>query len=226
MRIALFVCVILIFYGYFFLDNVRFCSCPGISKIAAMSPFIFESLNFTETILKKTRLMIKIETSDYNFTHSGVNDLEDLMIESGGTPVKSLIVSTWRSGSSFLGELLNAVPGTFYNYEPFMIYKQRQIRGHPFGNNAVRILKDMFNCNFENASNGEIEYFAYVRKIKRIVNQIKHNRRLWEICSLEEELFCYNATVASRLCRLFPFLSVKVVRFRLQVAEPILIDQK
>ena len=29
-----------------------------------------------------------------------------------------IIVTTWRSGSTFLGSLLNAYPGTFYSFEP------------------------------------------------------------------------------------------------------------
>ena len=29
-----------------------------------------------------------------------------------------LIATTWRSGSSFFGNILNQYPGTFYSYEP------------------------------------------------------------------------------------------------------------
>ena len=37
--------------------------------------------------------------------------------------VRNLLVATsWRSGSSFLGELLNQVPGTFYYFEPLHYY--------------------------------------------------------------------------------------------------------
>ena len=32
-----------------------------------------------------------------------------------------LIATTFRSGSTFLGDLLNHYPGTFYTYEPFWI---------------------------------------------------------------------------------------------------------
>ena len=31
---------------------------------------------------------------------------------------KILIVTTWRSGSTFLGDLLNHYPGTWYSFEP------------------------------------------------------------------------------------------------------------
>ena len=33
-----------------------------------------------------------------------------------------LVATSWRSGSSFLGELLNQLPGTFYYFEPLHYY--------------------------------------------------------------------------------------------------------
>lgn len=34
--------------------------------------------------------------------------LNDLTLETGGQPIRSIIISTWRSGSTFLGDILNA----------------------------------------------------------------------------------------------------------------------
>ena len=36
-----------------------------------------------------------------------------------------LIVSTWRSGSTFFGELLTQYPGTYYSYEPLQYLSHR-----------------------------------------------------------------------------------------------------
>lgn len=41
--------------------------------------------------------------------------LDDLTLETGGQPIRSIIISTWRSGSTFLGDILNAMPGNFYH---------------------------------------------------------------------------------------------------------------
>ncbi len=35
-----------------------------------------------------------------------------------------MLVTTWRSGSSFTGGLLDQFPGTFYTFEP-LIYNER-----------------------------------------------------------------------------------------------------
>ena len=37
---------------------------------------------------------------------------------SGGRPKITLLVSSWRSGSSFLGQILASHPVSFYSYEP------------------------------------------------------------------------------------------------------------
>jgi len=52
--------------------------------------------------------------------------LEDLIIENGGQPIRSAIFTTWRSGSTFLGEALDNNPGTFYHYEPLLHFEIKQ----------------------------------------------------------------------------------------------------
>ena len=46
--------------------------------------------------------------------------LGDLVIERGGQPVRGLVSTTWRSGSTFLGDILHSHPGTYYHFEPLM----------------------------------------------------------------------------------------------------------
>ncbi|GBP85705.1 hypothetical protein EVAR_58748_1 [Eumeta japonica] len=93
-------------------------------------------------IFERTRYKIRFELSNYNFSNAnGIKKLEDLLIEEGGRPLRSLIVSTWRSGTTFLGEVLNAIPGNFYHYEPLLKYEIIQIRGPPYADEALNTLK-------------------------------------------------------------------------------------
>lgn len=60
----------------------------------------------------------------------------------------AFIITTWRSGSSFLGALLSSGPSTFYFYEPF--------GNHPYGPNASveeHFLRQLQDCNFEGVDN-------------------------------------------------------------------------
>jgi len=73
---------------------------------------------------------------------------EKFVPENGGTPIRSVVVSTWRSGTTFVGDLLNSVPGNYYHYEPLLDYDIIQIRGPPSAEQALRILKHLLHCNY------------------------------------------------------------------------------
>ncbi|XP_013183328.1 carbohydrate sulfotransferase 4 [Amyelois transitella] len=171
-----------------------------------------------EKLLNKTSFKIKYDLSTYNFEQSGVQKLDDLLLESGGKPIRSVIVSTWRSGTTFLGEVLNAMPGNFYHYEPFLKFEIVQIRGLPLSTEALSNIKNMLRCNFE----GMEDYFEYGKKH---LNQFRHNTRLWDHCKYKKEL-CFDAEFTGRFCKLFPFQSMKVVRVRLRLMQEILEDKE
>lgn len=171
-----------------------------------------------DRILEKTRLKMKFELWNYNFTHSGVHQLEDLLLESGGQPFRSVIISTWRSGTTFLGEVLNAIPGNFYHYEPLLNYEIIQIRGPPSSYKAISTIKSMLKCNYDNMD----DYFTYGRGH---LHQFSHNTRLWDHCKYKREL-CFDADFTARFCKLFPFQSMKLVRVRLRIIEDILQDKE
>ncbi|KOB66441.1 Carbohydrate sulfotransferase 5, partial [Operophtera brumata] len=153
-----------------------------------------------DEILDKTRSKIKIDLLNYNFTSSGVHKLEDLILEASGKPVRSVIISTWRSGTSFLGEVVNAMPGNFYHYEPLLSYGVIQIRGAPLADNAISTIKKLLKCHFS----GMGYYFEYGKKHS---DQFQSNTRLWDYCKYNKEL-CFDANFTARFCKL---LNAKVV---------------
>ncbi|XP_041973725.1 carbohydrate sulfotransferase 4-like [Aricia agestis] len=178
----------------------------------------FDGSPDVEKILEKTRAKIKHELYNYNFNQSNVHNLEDLLLESGGKPVRSIITSTWRSGTTFLGEILNAQPGNYYHYEPLLNYGIIQIRGTPESDKALKTLKKMLHCKYE----GMEDYFEYG---KTHLHQFSHNTRLWDHCKYKKEL-CFDADFTSRFCKLFPFQSMKVVRVRLRLMKQLLEDKE
>lgn len=76
--------------------------------------------------------------------------LADLVPELGGRPVRSVILTTWRSGSTFLGDVLNSHPANFYHYEPLLDYDIVQVRGPPLADAAIDRLKSLLHCNYSN----------------------------------------------------------------------------
>lgn len=127
-----------------------------------------------------------------------------------------MILSTWRSGSTFLGDILNAMPGNYYHYEPLLYYEITQVREPPKSDEAVNTLRQLLKCNYSSLD----EYLNYGQSHNYLFS---HNVRLWRNCQLYPQ-FCYEATFLNQFCRLFPFQSMKVVRLRVSLAEPLLID--
>ena len=76
--------------------------------------------------------------------------LDSLVMAEGGQPVRALVTTTWRSGSTFLGDIMTSHPGTFYHYEPLLHYDIVQARSGALARDAVRTLRDLMHCNYTN----------------------------------------------------------------------------
>lgn len=159
------------------------------------------------------------ETNDYGFRNH--KHLDDFTMVTGGQPIRTLIISTWRTGSTFLGEVMNAIPGNFYHYEPLLHHGIVQIRrkSQMQYRKAIQTLRDLFNCDYTNLD----DYLEYG---KSHVYLFTHNTRLWEKCHTVQADFCWNATFLNQFCKLFPFHSMKTVRLRLELVEELLRDER
>lgn len=100
----------------------------------------------------------------------------DYTLETKDQPVRAVVFSTWRSGSTFIGkiissclqyipkncnftgDLLNSMPGNFYHYEPLLNYGIVQVRGPPYADGAILTLKNLLNCNYTDL-HGSVMHF-------------------------------------------------------------------
>jgi hypothetical protein len=97
---------------------------------------------------------------------------------------------SWRSGSTFLGELLSRYPGTFYSYEPlhFMSpYKTLNIvESVGMTRRAIQFLKYLFKCDYNNDLSRE--FLSYAAETNRSFLH-NHNPRTWDICRYSKFIF-------------------------------------
>ena len=147
-------------------------------------------------------------------------------VERAGRPVQSMIVTTWRSGSTFLGEVLNAHPVYTYHYEPLHQHGIAQLRGGPLAQEAVRSLAQLLTCNYT----GMEDYMAHNKEENYCFAQ---NKRMWSHCLAEgkdkeaiAKSYCWNTEFATHFCKLFPFHSIKTVRLRLNMTETLVTDER
>lgn len=131
-------------------------------------------------------------------------------------PIRSLVVATWRSGSTFLGDILNSMAGNYYHYEPLLHKGIVQIRGaqREEGTDAIQHIAKLIRCNYTDTD-------AYMQHARHS-ELFSQNTRLWTHC----HPFCFDPQFVQRFCALYPMQSMKVVRLRLSLLEPILADSR
>ena len=126
-----------------------------------------------------------------------------------------LIVSSYRSGSSFLGDLLNHYRGTFYSFEP-LHYNENKIRKSKLSDaeknkEYIDMIVQVFKCKPETG------YFQHAHE-KRYIFQ--HNFRFWNVCeniakrtSTKKDVRpCYSPDIYSKMCQMLPIRLIKTVR--------------
>ncbi|XP_069983407.1 carbohydrate sulfotransferase 1-like [Penaeus vannamei] len=139
-----------------------------------------------------------------------------------------LLWTGWRSGSTFLGELLKRVSKkTFYSYEPLHMFRVRVFDKGPEDDPLlllppVVLLRDLLQCNFEAHPN-------VVKYQKNKVWYARANTYLGTVCKkgqyLGQRADCGNPGFVSEVCRSASVHLIKVLRLSLRWARTLLEDK-
>lgn len=167
-------------------------------------------------VLAEQREFLDAELTGFPFPDK--KSLTDYTPATGGQPIRSVVITTWRSGSTFLGDILNTLPGNYYHYEPLLDFDIVQVREEPLATKAIRNIKHLLNCEYS-AMN---EYLTFGEDHTYL---FKHNTRLWRQC-LDHPHLCWRPRFLTSFCKLFPWQSMKVVRLRLAIAARLLEDEE
>lgn len=150
-----------------------------------------------EIFLESQRLEIEA-THLYKSIDSAVG-LEQFVPAKGGKPILNLILTTWGAGGYYLADLLNVMPGNFYNFQPLNFLPNES---HIM--NEI-ILKSL-NCDFEDDN---------------LNIRIDFNTRFFDFCELHNET-CQKVEFVEQLCQLFPMQTMKTVEVDLDKAAELL----
>lgn len=170
-----------------------------------------------QNILQAKERSVEQELKDYPWP-KGMNS-STVVPKYGGNPIKAMIVTTWRSGSTFLGDILISHPATFYHYEPLLHFGINQIRGGPKGKRAQETLEKLLKCDYSNLD----AYFTYAQKHHET---FAHNERVWNTCQRGKMQSCWKPRFWTSMCKLFPFQVIKTVRLRTNLIDHFLEKSK
>ncbi len=136
-----------------------------------------------------------------------------------------LISTTWRSGSSFFGEVLAQYPGAYYSYEPLhATYFQRQFDNDTLRADALRLTSSLFRCDYDD---GVLRYLRHASKGRN--NFLwQNNFRVWKACQnlLPAKAACFLPLFYKQTCPLFPVRVIKTVRMRVLETAALLDDPR
>merc|ERR1712088_753305 len=76
-----------------------------------------------------------------------------------------LVATTWRSGSTFLGDLLNHNPGVFYYFEPLHYYSQMTKEEKAENQEPEDFLRSLYTCSFTSRNVGFLHHVAASQQV-------------------------------------------------------------
>lgn len=167
-------------------------------------------------VIKQQKEIVEEEMFDYKFPPK--TQLKNFTLSNKGQPKRNIIIASWRTGSTFLGQLVSSVPGTFYFYEPLIHHGPYEVIQPPQSSTSLEMIKKLLKCDYSGLD--DIIENAKLHQIK-----FSHNTQLWKQCLLYPH-YCFNHKFFSDICKAFPFQTMKIVRWRLKITEDLLKDEE
>eukprot|EP00092_Neocalanus_flemingeri_P003538 GFUD01003795.1.p1 GENE.GFUD01003795.1~~GFUD01003795.1.p1 ORF type:complete len:511 (+),score=108.02 GFUD01003795.1:67-1599(+) len=201
-------------------------SKPLLYGVYAALAQLNDEFSETENIVKQLK-SLKVKSKVPNFDKSKAHKMGIVGNYSVGDIIppevarKTLILTTWRSGSTFLGDLLNHYPGTFYYFEPLHYFDKTKKKSK--SQNQTSFLKSLYSCQFGQKNIG---YLQHVAKHNNTFLFQNHNFRLWNSCRniLPQSTMCFMPEFLNHVCPMYPIKLIKTVRLRLHSVEELLKD--
>ena len=124
--------------------------------------------------------------------------------------LRVLLVAYFRSGSSFLGDLMQQNCRTFYSFEPLHYMTEGVRIPDARTNEALYVLGKIFDCSFP-------EITHYVKWALKPENRFlfRWNRMLWTRCRVKP-VSCFNAAFVKDVCKRSRVQVIKTTRIHMR----------
>lgn len=146
----------------------------------------------------------------HSLLSSAFNPLNSLPLIPQSTVSRVLLFAYFRSGSTFLGDLLQQNWKSFYTFEPLHYMSDGVRIDDDRVEEANDLIENIFRCDFSNLTN-------YVEWVKKIRNQFlfKWNKFLWGICRFRMNS-CFDPNFIHDTCQRAKVHIMKVARLQMR----------
>jgi len=143
-----------------------------------------------------------------------LGDLSNFTLETGGQPIRSMLVTFRGSGALTLLDNLAHQPGCYQHYAPLMAHESR-LGAEQNHKQALEELEALYNCNY----NKSAEMILWGKRSTVF-------RRFYgaqaKMCQTYSQEICWNAETMAAICKLYPFINMAVYNLRLKFLAPLL----
>ncbi|KAH8297900.1 hypothetical protein KR018_000502, partial [Drosophila ironensis] len=141
----------------------------------------------------------------YRTQHLG--NLSNFTIETGGTPVRSMLVTFRGSGAVELLDNLSHQPGCYLHYAPLIAYQSR-FNTEYRQSFALDEITALYNCDY----NQSLAMIARGQQLPLFRRFYGAQSRMCRTYSQEK---CWNPDILAEICKLHPFINMAVYNMRL-----------
>lgn len=127
-----------------------------------------------------------------------------------------IVVTYFRAGSTFVGDILSSTPRTFYHFEPMHMFSKDARLDGAAAANASGLIGHLLRCDFERVQH-------YVRWASNQKFLFKRNHFLWALCGGQHPV-CFKPDYVSKVCSRAPAQVMKVTRLHMSQVRDWLID--
>ncbi|XP_015921422.1 carbohydrate sulfotransferase 1-like [Parasteatoda tepidariorum] len=143
------------------------------------------------------------------FIKNTLQTLSNLRHPKENNDLHVLLISYARTGSSFVGDLLQSLPNSFYYFEPLHFLSSPVFNSSH--EEARELLNRLYNCNVTS-----VHDFMKWQKSHSNYMKLKRSFRYWKECTKLRS--CYNGTFLDSLCRNQKLIIAKTIRIKLKEA--------
>ncbi|XP_017050402.1 carbohydrate sulfotransferase 4 [Drosophila ficusphila] len=143
-----------------------------------------------------------------------LGDISNFTLETGGQPIRSMLVTFRGSGALSLLDNLAHQPGCYQHFAPLIAYESRP-NAEKEHQRALEELVALYNCNY-NKSAEMIRWGMRSPVFRRFYGaQAK-------TCMTHSQEICWDSQTMAAVCKLYPFINMAVYNLRLKFLATLL----
>lgn len=173
--------------------------------------------SYEHFLANMSKLMKNHDHKEFNkLIRSAFNPLKTLPVIKQSDVTRVLLVTYFRSGSTFLGDLLQQNWKSFYTFEPLHFMTNGVRIDDDKIDEAFDLINKIFRCNFNNTD-------FYLNWVKTKKNQflLKWNRFLWSVCRYRLSS-CFDPKFVSQSCHRAKVNMMKLARLKMRQVETLM----